>query len=465
MTQPSIPLAPDATDQLAAFLCNLEFDHIPTDVVEHVKLCILDTLGCVVFGQTLPWSKVLRSFAQDETRSAGSTLWGTQLRTSPGMAALIHGTAGHGFEIDDLLMSGLFHPGSVTVPSAMAAAERSGGIDGKRFLAAVVAGYELGARVGASLGQPHFARGFHPQGTVGTLAAAASASVALGFDHYRTVDALGVAASLASGLMGAQTGGMTKRLHSGRASQNGFLAADLASRGFTGTPGLIEAEFGGYLSTLSGATLDGPALTDSLGSEWRTLESGFKAYAACAPIHTSVDAALNLRSKHGLEPSQIRSITVFTTTHTQLHCGWRYDPTDVTNAQMNLSYCVARAIIDGDLFVDQFDEEAIADPAAVALASRIQVQPKDEFDALGNSKRHTSEVEIHTSDGSVVSELVVQRTGSLEFPMGAEAIGSKFEKLTRKTFQPGHAEEIRRKVTRLQETANAVDLSDLLAVV
>jgi 2-methylcitrate dehydratase PrpD len=138
--------------------------------MEHAKICLLDTFGCGLFGSTLPWARIVADFARDLGEKQESVVWGRDFKVSAPNAALANGTAVHSFELDDLHKTAIIHPGGVAIPPALAVAEKVGGCDGKEFLTAVVAGYEVGIRVGMSVGTSHLQRGFHNTGTNGTFA-------------------------------------------------------------------------------------------------------------------------------------------------------------------------------------------------------------------------------------------------------------------------------------------------------
>jgi 2-methylcitrate dehydratase PrpD len=252
----------------------------------------------------------------------------------------------------------------------------------------------------------------------------------LGADE--TASAFGLAASMAAGLMGAQQGGMVKRLHAGRAGEAGVVAAELAGRGFTGTSDVFDIEFGGYCSTLEGVPGSIGRLeaeVADLGSRWRVHQIGYKPYASCAANHTSLDVVRRLRAEHGLDGSQVRAVRVTTSHHTYVHCGWDYEPRDVTNAQMSLKYAVAAMLLTGSAFVDQYTDDRIRDPDAVALAGRVVVVPDESIDEGGNDLRHTVHVEIEREDGTVVAGEAVQRRGSSHLPLTPDEIVEKFRSL------------------------------------
>jgi 2-methylcitrate dehydratase PrpD len=450
------------TAVLAEFASGLHYADIPTAVLEHAKTCILDTLGCGLYGSSLPWCQAISAVVREEGGQPVATLWGTAQRGSPTQAALANGTAGHGFEMDDLHHAGGIHPGALTVPAALALAERQGA-DGRALLAAVVAGYEVGARVGMAVGIGHFRAGYHPQGTVGVFAAAAAAGHLLGLNREQLVHALGIAGSQAAGLMAAQGGSMVKRMHSGRAAQSGVYAALLAQRGFTGIVDVLEAEFGGFLGTMGGGKVVAERLTHGLGSTWETASVGFKAYASCSAVHTSLDIAGRLRTSYNFRPEDVDTIRVHTSTHTFLHCGWPYQPVGITAAQMNVQYGMARMLMDGEVSVDQFTEEAIRDPRALDLASRISVVPDESIDALGSDLRHTTRVRLVTRDGRTVEDEAQQRTGSALFPLTRADIDTKFRRLAGSIVGLEQAEALRQAVLALDTLPSVALLAPLLA--
>jgi 2-methylcitrate dehydratase PrpD len=225
------PLLEGATRDLARFGASLRYSDIPGEVVQRIKSSILDSLGCCFFGATLPWSRKVAELAANEGARPVASLIGMGRKTSVSLAALVNGTAGHAFELDDIHKESIVHPGSLATPVAFAMAEEQGKASGKDVITAMVAGYEIGTRVGNAATMSLFFRGFHPQGTSGVFVAAAAASRMLDLDAARFQHALGIVGSQAGGLMAAQEGAMVKRFHGGRAAQSGVYSAQLASVG------------------------------------------------------------------------------------------------------------------------------------------------------------------------------------------------------------------------------------------
>jgi len=251
MSSSQAPLLENATRDLAAFASRLKFEDIPRAVVEHMNDCVLDSIGCCLHGVTLPWTRKVQEMVLAEGALPAASIFGGGGRTSVSQAVLVNGTAGHAFELDDIHKESIIHPGSLAMPVAMALAESAGGASGRDLITATVAGYEVGTRVGNAATMSLFLRGFHPQGTSGAFVAAATAGRMLGLDPAQMQHTLGITGSQAGGLMAAQEGAMVKRFHCGRAAQSGVYSALLARRGFTGITNVLEAPYGGYLSSLS----------------------------------------------------------------------------------------------------------------------------------------------------------------------------------------------------------------------
>jgi 2-methylcitrate dehydratase PrpD len=451
------------TRTLARFAAELQFDAIPRDVVEAAKTLVLDCLGCTLYASRLPWSRIVQDYVGAEAAAPVAGIWGAGVATSPSLAALANGTAGHGFEIDDVDHRSGLHVSSVTVPVVLALAESEQGARGTEFLAAVIAGVEVGVRVGIAISPGHFLRGYHPQGTVGPIAAAAAAARALRLDEDWTAHALGVAGSMAGGLMGAQQGGMIKRFHAGLAGQGGVVAAQLAQRGFTGTDDVFDIDFGGFCSTLEGvpgATERLVALMPGVGADWMTPSVGYKVHASCAANHSTLDVVQDLRAEHDLRPDNVVSIEVTTSNHTYVHCGWPYVPGDIVNAQMSLRYGVAAMLATGSAFVDQFTEDRIADPALLELTQRIAVVADESVDRLGSDNRHIVRVKIVKNDGTVLEGRADHRRGSHFAPVGRDEIVAKFRQLT-EPLDGVDGESILSAVLRLEES-DTVELAALL---
>ena len=457
----SAPLLAHATRDLARFAAELRFADIPKPIVDHVKLCVLDGLGAALFGARLPWTAVVRDMARAEGATPAATFWGTPYRGSVAQAALINGTAGHAFEMDDIHKESIVHPNSLACPVAFGFAEAAAGISGRDLLTAIVAGYEVGTRVGNAATMSLFLRCFHPQGTSGTFVAAATAGRILGLSAGQMQHALGIAGSMGAGLMAAQEGAMVKRLHAGRAAEAGVRAALLAQRGFTGIMDVLEAGFGGFLSAHSGQP-DAARLTAGLGSVWETAEVGFKLYPSVTSIHTALDALDTVMTEHALHAGDIERISVGCGHMTFVHTAWRYQPAGVTAAQMNLFYGLAVIALYRDASVRQYEERLLADPVVLGFIGRISAFEDAGLEAMGASFRHACRLTLTTRDGRTFSHERLARRGSPEDAVSETEIGRKFSANVDAVMSGEAARGLRELVMRLDSLDDTNGLTNRL---
>jgi aconitate decarboxylase len=424
------------TRRMAEFVFGLTYDAIPPEVRERIKLLILDALGCGIYGAGQPWCTILQTTLAELDSTRTTSVWGTALRLSSPHATLVNGTQVQGFELDDVHRQGVLHVGAVTLPALIAVAESHAQLSGRDFLTAAVAGYEIGPRVGMCMGQEHIGQGWHSGATVGVFAAAAAAASALRLDAEQTVHALGIAGTQSAGLMAAQYGSMVKRMHAGRSSQSGLYGALLAQNGFTGIIDVFEAPYGGFCTTFSRSTdlfnLD--ELSAGLGERFETLRISLKFYSCVASNHTSLDAIRAIQARRPFTLDELAKIVIRGSQVTVDHVGWPYRPEGLTSAQLNLPFCVATLLREGDVFVDQFKPEVFYDTARMELSKKVEVVHEPEITALGSKFRHKVSVEVHLRDGSVERETRAQPRGGEDAFASAAEIIEKFKKLSRATM-------------------------------
>ena len=452
------------TAGMAQFIAGLRYEHIPEEVRERIKLLILDSLGCAIFGAELEWSRILKDtlLGLDDTKKAG--VWGTKMRLSAPHAVLVNGTLVQSFELDDVHRQGVLHVGAVTLPPLFAVAEMRPAMSGRDFLTAAVAGYEIGPRVGMCMRQEHIVQGWHSGATVGVFSAAAGAAAGLKLNAEKTVHALGIAGTQAAGLMAAQFGAMVKRMHAGRSAQSGFYAAVLAEKGFTGIVDVFENPYGGFCTTFSRSNdrFNREELTAGLGSRFETLRISLKFYSCVGTNHTALDAIRNMQSRHPFGPADVAKIIVHGSQATREHAGWPYKPQGMTSAQLNMSYCLATLLIEGDCFVDQFDEALLGDPARLALAARIEVHEDPAITALGSKFRHKVHVAVELKDGTHLRETVEAPRGSEgNFPSRSD-VTAKFSKLVSRRLDPAAAVRLADMVLNLESLSRLDELIGLL---
>src|SRR5499427_2278480 len=432
------------TRGIAEFIAGLTYQRIPADVIARIKLLILDSFGCAVYGTELPWSRILVATLSGLDHTGACAVWGTGRRLSAPHAALANGTLVQSFELDDVHRAGVLHVGAVTLPALVAVAELRLGMTGPDFLRAALAGYEIGPRVGLCMGPEHIGQGWHSGATVGVFSAAAGAAAGLRLSVDQAVHALGIAGTQAAGLMAAQYGAMVKRMHAGRAAQSGLYGALLAEAGFTGIVDVLESPYGGFCTTFSRShdRFNLAELTAGLGERFETGGVALKFYSCVGSNHTTLDAIRLIAARRAFRADDVAKITIHGSQATVDHVGWPYKPQGLTSAQMNLPFCIATLLAEGDVFVGQFSEAAVADPRRMTLAARVEVVHDPAITARGANLRHMVRVEMHFTDGTLESETVEAPRGS-EQKFASEAdVVDKFRKLARRTCGDVQAERI-----------------------
>jgi aconitate decarboxylase len=454
------------TRRIAEFVSGLTYEAIPPEVIERIKLLILDSLGCAIYGANLEWCRILQSTLGGLDKTPGASVWGTGQRLSSPHATLVNGTQVQGFELDDVHRHGVLHVGAVTLPALLAVAECHRPMSGKEFLAAAVAGYEIGPRVGICMGQEHIGQGWHSGATLGVFSAACGAARGLALNADQTVNALGIAGTQAAGLMAAQFGAMVKRMHAGRSSQSGLYGALLASNGFTGIQDVFEAPYGGYCTTFSRSTdlFNMDELSAELGQRFETMRVALKFYSCVGSNHTTLDAIRAIQQRRPFTHGELEKIVVHGSQVTVDHVGWPYRPEGLTSAQLNLPFCVATLLLEGDVFIDQFTPDVVTDPGRIALSRKVQCLHDPEITALGSKFRHKVRVDVHLNDGSVHTE-------TREAPRGSETsfgtrddIIEKFMKLSRSVLPEAQQAALADAVLGADKLSNVSRIVELMRV-
>jgi aconitate decarboxylase len=452
------------TQALSEFVATVRSDAIPSAVMERSRYQLLDTIGCAIFGAQLPASRIATTTLAHGSADE-SVIWGTRERATADVAALINGTAIQGFELDDFHPIGPLHVGACVVPSVVAYAESLGHVDGTHLLEAIVVGQEVGPRVSVAMGgMKLLERGWHNGSVYAPIASAAACAKLADLTCSQIENAIGVAASTASGLMGAQFEGMIKRMHHGIAARNGFIAVQLARNGFTGIKQVLEREYGGYAATFLGnVPVDFDRPFRDLGSNWYVPSMEAKKYAAMGGFHSMIELAFELRESAGLDPKTVRRVIVKVPP-------WLYarnfklerPPTSI-GAQMNLAYTLAVAFLDGDVFVDQYADDRLNSDDVWDFMSRVYVTLDSELDPAHAGGHFAAEISIEDSDGNWRSV----RAGNPKSPssqqMTTGEIEAKFFRLTESVLPTVRQRALRDVVLGLGiDSSSSADLCDLL---
>lgn len=454
--------------QLGDFAAGLRLSEIPAEVVTRAKGLILDGLGCGLFGVNLEWTRILREVVNElEPQGGAASIWGGQATASAASAALVNGTMIQGYELDDANPATI-HSCAVVLPAVLAIADQVGTdkVSGERLLTAVIAGFEVGPRIGLCMnGNKVLARGWHAPGVFGPFPAAVSAAVVLGLDAPQVAHAMGIAGAQAGGLMSAQFGSMVKRMLCGWASQKGVLGALLAARGFTGIEDIFEQEYGGFCTTFADSPeqFDRSALTDGLHERWETMRIAFKRHACVGTNMAALDAIEAIVREHGVTIGDIDKVLVRLVKDGVLHSYWTpYEPAGLTAAQMHLGFCIATMLTEGEVFVDQMVEANIGRPDLVEFANRVTVVRDEEREKKGRAFARGAVVEIKLKSGQVIVRTEDYYQGSYMRPLTSEQMSAKYRRLALKSLPETSVQEIEDIVWNLEEAASITRLANVL---
>lgn len=360
---------------LGAWCAGLAWRAIPEAERALVPLRVLDTLGLVAAGWSTEAARAALDFAAAEGGAGAAGLPFADVRLPASRAALVHGVAAHCRDFDDTFPDSVVHPGSVVIPAALAAGEAARAA-AEDIGAAIVAGYEVAARIGRVAGRRFHARGLHATGIVGPIAASAAAARARRLSAEATAWGMGLAASMSGGLMAFQAdGAWSKWLHTGWAAQGGIVAADLAARGFRGPRAALDGPGGLFAALLHGAALDLAALTRGLGADWQGGTARFKYYPCAHVIQPYIDAALDLRRTHGLAAGDVAEVRcAIAPWAIPIVCeprAARIAPETELDAIASLPYMIAHALAEGAVTLAALSAEARTRPDLRDLAARI----------------------------------------------------------------------------------------------
>ncbi len=450
------------TQRLAAFAVDLSSDDIPAHVRRVATDGILDTVGVAIFGAGLPWSRMLIDYALRYGSGGTSTIFGTGHRVHAPYAALANGALSHAFELDNLRRpSAGVHPGGTLVPAAFAIGEELDA-SGRDVLTAVVAGIEVMSRIGVAAHNTAEQIGFHSPGLTGTLGATVVAGRLLELDATAMTNALGIAASLCSGILAfvkAGNGGMVKRLHMGRAAEGGVLAARLAQDGFTGPDVVLEGRFGFFDVFTRDPHMD--KLTAGLGTEWETERLCTKRYSAHITAHNPVQALEDLQSAYSFSGADIAAIELATNEKVLSHHA-NAEPNDIATAQYSVPVCLAIAAYRDPNDPRSFLDDPHRDPAIRNLAARVTLRLNERIATSKNDTDTGLTVVLH--DGRTLHTDRDDFKGTPSTPMSPAELDQKFAKLTAPALGEDRAAQLNRALRGLDELDHVGSIWAPLAV-
>ncbi|MSQ23707.1 MAG: MmgE/PrpD family protein [Chloroflexi bacterium] len=442
------------TRALVEFVVGSNYADLPKEIVETVRLFILDDLACGFAGARAPWADMVATVVRDSTAGSNS-MFGRAWTASPAQAALVNGVSIGGFECDHVYSPGSCHPSAGVFPAVLAAAEQ-GHIDGRGFLTAVALGYEILCRIGAAATRAvEDERGFHGPGTNAALGAAFGVGKALGLSEKVLLNAVGIAGSHGSGLLEFfHEGAMTKRMHPGRGSQLGLECVLLAQQGFTGPSTVLEGAQG-FLNVYSPSPKP-ERLLSGLGQDYLLREITLKAYPCHISFHPTIDALQHFRAENPFDIQMIQHVKIVSETRMMESRFGGRRPTNLLGAQYSLPWSAALALSWDVADPAAWTERDLADPMVSHLAATMEL---DESKPAGFGAN--AEVEL-TVGGQRHVVTATDWKGAPTNPYTFQEMAEKFRRYVGDQLTNGTTEEIIARVERLEHEADVASLARLI---
>jgi 2-methylcitrate dehydratase PrpD len=445
--------------ELAQRIAAMKHGDLSEEAVYWGKIALLDTIGVTLAGCGDDAPRLLDEVVMPQD-GGPSLLFGGKRRTSPLDAALINGTAAHALDFDNTVSTLGGHVSAVMVPALIAAADAHG-CSGQDLVLAHAAGFET-ARIGLAVNPDHSEKGWHPTSTLGVFAVTAACARLLGLSVDQIETALALSTSLAAGTK-ANFGTMTKPLHAGQCARGGLMSALLARKGYTANRDAFEHKQGFLKLFAEGGHPDTRRVLEGWGVPLDIVSPGasYKLYPCCYSTHSAIQGALDIVRQHGvLDPAAIESVESRTSERSLAHTN-RASPQSALEAKFSVQYCVALALVHGQVVLDHFEGNAHAEPVIRSVLSRVRATPytgpfasDDHFDAR---------VKVTLTDGRVFESAVDAPLGrSADDPISKEALNAKFRDCAGRVLIPQAVEAVCRQVWAIEDLRSVRELTGSL---
>ena len=446
---------------LAERINAIKFEDLPAEAIPLARTALLDAVGCAFVGAAEDMVKIIEKMPGFAGAEGPSAVFGRDYRTNPLDAVLINGTSAHALDFDDMAITMGGHPTVMVMPIIFALGDVLE-ISGKDAILAYVVGQETISRIARGVHMHHYDKGWHPTATLGVFGATATASRLLGLSIEQTAKALGIAASLASGIK-SNFGSMTKPLHVGHGNRNGLYAAMLAKEGFTSNDNAFEHKQG-FLEVFNGP---GTYNVDKMLADWGnpfdlvSVGVGLKKHPCCGATHPPIEAALSIRADNNIEIDQIKKIEVLVHPFRLPHTN---NPNPQTPLQCKFSqqYTVSRALLDGRIKLAHFEREAFEQPKIRELLKKVDARVHPDM-TPDSQPYHAAEVIVTTNNGEKFSSYNAVDLGrGLSNPMRDDELWEKFEDCALRTLQNDAIKPLFERLQNLENERNLKEITSLM---
>ncbi len=462
------------TRDAVSFALALRFEDLGEEVLRISRRCVLDGLAVALAGSEQPAIEVLDRYVRKVGGAPDARVIGdSSLRLPAHLAALWNGLAGHAMDWDDTQLAEgpgrpyglLTHPTMPALSAALAvsdliASETGKPVDGRRFLTAFAAGFEVECKIAEAINPDHYMRGFHTSGTIGTFGSAVCAAKLLGFDADQTATTMGIAASMAAGIR-ANFGTMTKPLHVGRSSENGVTAALLVRDGFTANQEALDGKWG-YL-TIAGPGGEPELVRGRFGKPFSIVEPGIsiKPYPCGVLTHPSMDALLFLMKENDLTDGDIKKITLRAAKNILGPIRFSFARTEL-EGKFCMHFLLAAIAVAGSAGKAEFSDAFVSRADVQDMQRRVETIDDPEIEAMGFD-RIRSRIIVETTSGQTIERWADENyRGSPHNPLSDAEVEGKFRDCAAGLLDEAGIQAVFDHVWNLDGQASATDvLGDL----
>lgn len=448
------------SQRLARFADEVTYEELPREVIESIKSRVLDILGICSAATPLETSRAARQWAAFQGGRGQASAVGVPELLPAGLGAFVNGVLAHSLDYDDTHLPSVLHPSASVIPAVLAAAQACGA-NGREAIRSIAIGLEVCVRLGMAgydrekQNSTFFEHGQHATSICGTMASAVAVASLRG-DQQTISDSLGVAASMASGIIESnRTGGTVKRIHCGWAAHAGMSAASLVEYGLTGPPTVLEGRFGFFEAWLHGV-FDPTAITEGLGTQWSIQDIFFKPYPANHFTHAAVDAAARIR-RSGIAPEDIESMVLGVPAPNLRTIG---EPIEVKRrpetgymAQFSGPYAVVAGLLGGgglEVGLDDYTDTLARDPRRRELMEKVDVVA-DEVCTKIFPMQFPAILTVHLRDGRTITEEVLTTRGGPERPLSFDELIRKFRDNAQRSLDKDAMEHLEETCRNLQD--------------
>ncbi len=433
------------TRALCEAIGEMDYESLPSDVVEEAKLCLLDWIGVTLGGAREPLTRILMEVTEIVGGNEQAGIIGHDRKDSMLNAALINGSASHALDFDDVHLQFMGHPTVPVMPALLALAETRG-YGGRDFLTAFVAGFEAECRIGSSVFPMHYQQGYHSTSTVGRFGAAIACAKLLDLDAERMNYSIGLAGTQAAGLKQV-FGTMAKPFHAGKAAMDGLLSALLAEKNFTCSDDILAGETG-FCQVLSPEATP-EIIAEDFGKDYAIRSVIFKRHASCFETHPAIDAVMALRDE--VDAADVVEIHV-AANPIALEIAGKPEPKTGLEGKFSIAYCAALALADGETGEASFTDHMVARPHLVELTKKVSLEGSDDY---GFSQ---AEVVLRTKDGRELTSVADTMDADVDKERRKADLVKKFHSFADRLLPEGRSDAILRFVNEIDAKKNVGDL-------